>query len=603
MRRGVGQGQAAMDGAMPPAPPPAVSAAEAAPDFATFDRALRAIQAQLTQGVSPLSLAAPWLDWAVHLAAAPGKRLALALRARQLLGHYAAWLAGAMRTPAGAAAPPPAAADRRFADPRWAALPFSALAEAQRMVETWWQEAARQVPGVTRRHEEQLGLLVRQWVGSLSPSNLPWLNPVVLDTTRRSGGGNLLAGWQAWREDAERLLAGRPAPGLEAFAPGSGVAVTPGRVVFRNALMELIQYAPTTATVRAEPVLIIPAWIMKYYILDLSPGNSLIRWLVAQGHTVFAISWRNPDGRDRETSLDDYRRAGVMAALAAIGAIVPGARVHACGYCLGGTILAIAAATMARDGDARLASLTLLAAQTDFAEAGELMLLADEQQVGWLEDLMWAQGYLDGGQMAGAFRALRPDDLLWSQLIRRYVLAEPTPATDLLAWNADRTRMPARMHGDYLRGLFLENRLTAGRFAVAGRVVALRDIAVPIFALGTRRDHIAPWRSVYKVNLFADTDVTFALVDGGHNAGIVCPPERAAAFGFQLATRRHGEAYLDPDRWAAGAPRQAGSWWPAWQAWLAQQGGAGSGPPPPLGCAAAGYPALDPAPGLYVHQR
>ncbi|WP_431266849.1 PHA/PHB synthase family protein [Dankookia sp. P2] len=497
----------------------------------------------------------------------------------------------------------PVPGDRRFADPRWSDWPFAAVAQAYLLSESWWLEAARRVPGVTRRHEEQMRFLVRQLAGLASPANLPWLNPAVLDRTLQEGGANLLRGAGNWLEDWDRLLAGRPPAGAERFVVGRDVAATPGHVVLRNDLMELIQYAPATEAVHAEPVLIVPAWIMKYYVLDLSPGNSLVHWLVERGHTVFLVSWKNPDERDRETSLDDFRRRGVMAALDAVSAVLPGRKVHACGYCLGGTILSIAAATMARDRDARLASVTLLAAQTDFAEAGELMLLTDEEQVGWLEDLMWAQGYLDAHQMAGAFEALRPDELLWSRLVRRYLLGEPKEASDLMAWNADRTRMPARMHGEYLRGLFLENRLTAGRFAVEGRVIALRDIAAPIFAVGTARDHIAPWRSVYKVALFADTDVTFALVDGGHNAGIVSPPAGRPGVGYQLGTRRHGDRYMDPDTWAAGAPRYDGSWWPAWDAWLASAGSGERVPPPMTGAPDRGLVPLDPAPGRYVHAR
>jgi polyhydroxyalkanoate synthase len=572
------------------------------PGFRTFDRALRAAQARLTHGIAPTAVESAWADWGVHLARAPGKRMALAVQASALATRYALWLA---RAALGAPSDPPARpaeGDRRFADDAWSAWPFNAFAQAHLLAERWWMETTRDVPGLTRRHAAQVGFMMRQLLDVAAPSNIPWLNPVIMARTAGDGGLNLLRGARHLAEDLERAVAGQPPRETEAFVVGRDIAATAGRVVFRNELMELIQYAPATGAVHAEPVLIVPAWIMKYYILDLSPGNSLVRWLVAQGRTVFMVSWKNPDARDRETSLDDYRRLGVMAALDAVSAILPGRRVHGCGYCVGGTILAIAAATMARDRDDRLASLTLLAAQTDFAEAGELMMFIDECQLAFLEDMMWDQGYLDTQQMSGAFRLLRSNELVWSRMIRDYVLGERDATTDLMAWNADQTRMPARMHREYLRGLFLENRLTAGRFAVLGRVIALRDIRAPIFAVGTVRDHIAPWRSVYKVALFADTDVTFALVAGGHNAGIVSEPGHPGR-GFRLMTRRHGERYLDPDSWAALAPRQEGSWWPAWRDWLAAAGSPDLVPPPPMGAPELGLPPLEPAPGSYVHMK
>jgi polyhydroxyalkanoate synthase len=570
--------------------------------FHTIDRALRAAEARLTHGISPTAVGGAWFDWAVHLSRAPGKRMELAARAWTEGLRWLLWL----RIAATRQDPPPLIAptdgDTRFTDPAWQAFPFNAMAQAHLLAEAWWRAATRGVPGLAQAHADRVAFMLRQMVDVLAPSNLPWINPAIAEHTIAEAGTNLLRGAANWIDDLERSLTGAPPPGTEAFRPGREVAITPGRVVFRNDLMEVIQYDPGTETVHAEPVLIVPAWIMKYYILDLSPENSLVRWLVAQGFTVFMVSWKNPDARDRDTALDDYRRRGVMAALDAVSTILPDRRIHACGYCLGGTILAIAAATMARDGDERLASMTLLAAQTDFAEAGELMLFVDESQLAFLEDMMWDRGFLDTHQMSGAFQALRTNELVWSRLMRDYVLGERRAVNDLLAWNSDQTRMPARMHGEYLRGLFLENRLTAGRFAVEGRVIALSDIGVPIFAVGTAKDHIAPWRSVYKVSLFSDTDVTFVLASGGHNAGIVSEPGHAGRQ-FQIMTRTHAERYLDPDSWAAVAPHRDGSWWTDWAGWLATAGSMGMVAPPPMGAPDRGLPPLDAAPGSYVHMK
>jgi len=565
-----------------------------------FDRLLHAGLGQATAGISPTALGLAFTDWWTHLAMAPGKRAQLAQSVWSSATHLAL---NAARSAGGDAEPPcirPEHRDKRFEDPAWRQQPFDLITQSFLLTQQWWQEATTGVRGVSKHHEAVASFVARQLLDIFSPSNYLASNPLLLRETMEQGGANLYRGWLNALEDSTRRLTGGGPAEAENFRPGHELAVTPGKVVYRNDLIELIQYGPATNQVHPEPLLIVPAWIMKYYILDLSPENSLIGYLVAQGHTVFAISWKNPGPDDRDLGMDDYRRLGIMAALAAVGAIAPERKVHAVGYCLGGTLLSIAAAAMARDGDDRLKSVTLLAAQTDFTEAGELMLFIDESQLAYLEDMMWAQGYLDTSQMAGAFQLLRSNDLIWSRLVHEYYLGQRTSRTDLMAWNADATRMPYRMHSEYLRRLFLNNDLAEGHFAVDGRPVALTDIEMPIFAVGTAKDHVAPWRSVYKIALLADTEVTFLLTSGGHNAGIVTPPGHPRRI-YQVGKLQDHEGYTDPDRWRETAPVHKGSWWPEWQAWLADHSGAPVDPPP-LGRPEAGFPALEDAPGSYVLQ-
>ena len=336
-------------------------------------------------------------------------------------------------------------------------------------------------------------------------------------------------------------------------------------------------------------------------MLDLSPGNSLVRYLVAQGYSVFCISWKNPDRSHASLSMDDYLNLGVRAALGTIDKLLPKRRVHAVGYCLGGTLLAIAAAAMARDGDDRLASLTLLAAQTDFTEPGELALFIDESQISLLEDQMGQAGYLTASQMAGAFQMLRSYDLLWSRMVNDYLLGERGAMNDLMAWNADATRMPATMHSQYLRRLYLNNDLAAGRYAVDGKPVELKDIAVPMFCVATETDHVAPWHSVYKVHHLFDVELTFVLASGGHNAGIVSEPGHPGRR-FRLLVRPRGARSPSSQNWLSRASRNEGSWWPAWTQWLDAHSGAPV-PPPSMGMPGSAQDSLTPAPGYYVLEK
>lgn len=585
--------------APPPMPPTDRGAAE---PVAPVDRIARASIARFTAGLSPYALAAAYFDWAVHMAGSPGKRAFLVEKAGRKTVRYWHHLARCLSSGhPGDACIEPLAQDRRFAGEAWRRQPYFALYQAFLLTQQWWHNATSDVHGVSRHHEEVVNFVARQMLDMVSPSNFIATNPEVLEATMRQGGQNLVRGLGNLADDWERAVLGKSPVDAEAFMPGKTVAVTPGKVVFRNRLIELIQYAPATARVHREPVLIVPAWIMKYYILDLSPQNSLVKHLVDHGHTVFMVSWKNPDAEDAELGLGDYRRLGIEAALATIGRILPGRQVHGVGYCLGGTLLAIAAAAMAGRGDERFRSLTLLAAQVDFAEAGELMLFIDDAQVSFLEDVMWNQGYLDTKQMAGAFQLLRSNDLIWSRLVREYLMGERAPLNDLMAWNADATRMPYKMHSEYLRRLFLHNDLADGRLRVDDRPVSLTDIRAPIFAVGTERDHVAPWRSAYKINQLTDAEVTFLLATGGHNAGIVSPPseaERVPGRGYRIARRGAEDRFVAAETYLAEAPFHAGSWWPAWRHWLEAKS-TGKAAPPPL---PHGRATLDDAPGKYVLQ-
>jgi polyhydroxyalkanoate synthase len=336
---------------------------------------------------------------------------------------------------------------------------------------------------------------------------------------------------------------------------------------------------------------------MKYYILDLSPENSMVKYLVDQGHTVFMISWKNPDVSDRDLGMEDYVHLGLEEALQAVKAITNQQRVNAVGYCIGGTLLSILAATLASDGDKSLATMTFFATQTDFEEAGELLLFVDDSQLSFLEDVMWEQGYLDKTQMAGAFELLSSNDLIWSHLVNDYLQGNRRGMNDLMAWDADATRMPYRMHSEYLSHLFLKNDLAEGRYTVDGKQVALEDINMPIFCVGTVRDHVAPWKSVYKVHLLTDSEVTFVLTSGGHNAGIVSEPGHKGRT-YQIATASHDARYKPPGQWQQQTPMHEGSWWEAWQEWLAKHS-AGKIKPPAMGND-KDYTSLADAPGTYV---
>ncbi|MGA7790857.1 MAG: alpha/beta fold hydrolase [Xanthobacteraceae bacterium] len=569
--------------------------------FQGLDRAARAAVAQATAGLSPAGVTGAFFDWWVHLAASPGKQLELARQAMIGATENLAFAAQFAFTAPGDPCQHALPHDDRFRARGWQRFPFNVYARNFLSMERWWDAATSHVRGVSQRHDDMANFAARQLLDTVAPSNFIATNPEVLARTQAESGANLARGFVNFLEDLTRMRNGAPPRGTEAFKVGETVAVTPGKVVLRTRLAEIIQYSPATEHVRPEPIVIVPAWIMKYYILDLSPANSLVRLLTEQGFTVFMVSWKNPGAEDRDLGFDDYRTEGVLPAIKAATAITGAHKVHAVGYCLGGTLLAVTAAAMARDGDERLASLTLFAAQVDFTEAGELMLFIDESQVTFLEDMMWERGYLESKQMAGAFQMLRSNDLVWSRDIHDYLMGEQSIPIDIMAWNADATRMPFRMHSQYLRSLFLNNDLAEGRFEVAGRPIALSDIRVPIFAVSTERDHVAPWRSVFKLHLLTDAEVTFVLTNGGHNAGILSEPGHPHRH-FRMAKHEHDGPYTDPDRWLAEHEPREGSWWPQWTAWLATRSGDAVAPPP-LGNATAGFATIDDAPGRYVFMK
>ena len=581
-----------------------------------LDETFHGFLTRSTMGLSPIALALAAADWAMHLAASPGRQMVLGQRALALAQQA---MATAVNPPMDENGQPIADNDNRFIDASWRQWPFSALKEGYKANSAWWREAV-QVDGMSRHHSHMVEFFNRQIMDTFTPSNWLLTNPEALNKAQETQGQSLLQGYQHFSEDLRKAETARSTPDvLEplTFEVGKEVAITPGKVVYRNHLIELIQYTPTTDKVYPEPLLIVPSCIMKYYILDLSQSNSMVKYLVGQGYTVFIISWRNPDASDRELGMQDYLHLGVMDALAAVKERTGAPRVHALGYCLGGTFLAIVSAAMGRhtrmvknQGNARRraedksmerlperATVTLLAAQTDFTEPGEMGVFIDDEQLKTLRHQMDEKGYLPGSVMAGSFQFLNMRELVFMRNTRRYLLGQEEADFDLMSWNADLTRLPARMHSEYLSSLFLNNALATGKYRVDGQGIALMDIHAPMLVVGTTRDHVSPWRSVYKIHLQTDTHVTFILAAGGHNAGIVSEPGRPRR-SYQINSIEDNQGWVDPDEWLANAPTRQGSWWEAMDAWLKERSGKPVAPP-----------AIDPAnvlcdaPGEYVMVR
>ena len=537
-----------------------------------------------------------WIDWGLGAVAQPEQQWALAQNA--LARGVDSW-----QYALHAAAGQPLAhgnSDAHFANALWNRWPYNLYAHSYAHLKQWSEQALAAAGGMSPENTQRLDFLQRQILDAASPAHYLLTNPELLEQTRSESGANLMRGLQYWLEDAARMIGGGTVPGTEKFRVGIDVAATPGKVVMRNELIELIQYSPQTGSVHAEPILITPAWIMKYYILDLSARNSLVKYLVDQGHTVFMVSWKNPTAADRNLGMDDYVELGLRTALDAVSAIVPRTRVHAVGYCIGGTLLSIGAAALAREGDTRIASITLFAAQTDFSEPGELSVFISPNQLASLELQMQRDGVLSSESMGTAFAMLRGADLIWAPAISQYLRGQRGSMNDLMAWNADGTRMPCRMHSEYLKRLYLNNDLAAGRFEVTGKAVDLKQLTVPMFVVGTETDHVAPWKSAFKARaLTHSSDYTFVLTSGGHNAGIISGPVNPKR---RHRTLRWTDAAVttSPEQYLESAELRAGSWWPTWQQWLVERSPAAMVTPPATGNSAAGFPALCDAPGGYV---
>jgi len=489
----------------------------------------------------------------------------------------------------------PEAGDRRFKDQMWQDNEvFDYIKQSYLLSARWIQNVVRGVEGLDEASAKKVDFYTRQFVDAMAPSNFVLTNPEVLRATLESGGENLLKGLDNLLADLERgkgNLAIRMTD-YDAFRVGENIAVTPGKVVFQNDLMQLIQYDPSTPTSFTAPLLIVPPWINKYYILDLRAKNSFVKWAVDQGHTVFMISWVNPDEHLGGKTFTDYMREGPLAALEAIEQATGQRQVNLIGYCLGGTLSVCTLAWMAAKGDDRVLSATLFTTMTDFKEPGELGIFIDEEQLTSLENRMAETGYLDGRDMATTFNMLRANDLIWSFVVNNYLLGKDPFPFDLLYWNSDSTRMPAAMHSFYLRKMYQENKLIEpGGIVVDDVPVDLSTIRTPIYMLSTREDHIAPWASTFSLTRHVSGPMRFVLSASGHIAGVVNPPA-ANKYCYWTNSRK----VKSPDTWLAGATQTDGSWWTDWQKWVEKF----AGPQLPARIPAAG---IEDAPGSYVKVR
>jgi polyhydroxyalkanoate synthase subunit PhaC len=488
--------------------------------------------------------------------------------------------------------------DKRFKHPDWTEnAVFNYVKESYLVAAKSILSTVRDVKGMDEPAARKVDFYTRQFVDAISPSNFVATNPEVLKATLDTGGQNLLRGLDNLLSDLGRGD-GRLSitmTDMSAFRLGENIATTQGKIVFQNNLMQLIQYAPSTNAVRKRPLLIIPPWINKFYVLDLQPKNSLIKWAVDQGHTVFVISWVNPDEKLAEKTFEDYMLEGPMVALDAIQRASGERQVNAIGYCLGGTLLASTAAYLAANDDDRIASATYFVTLVDFSEVGDMAVFIDKEQLDSLERRMRERGYLDAQDMATSFNMLRANDLIWSFVVNNYLLGKEQLPFDLLFWNSDSTRMPAAMHSFYLRKMYLDNLLARpGGITLAGTPIDLSKIKIPSFILSTREDHIAPWKSTYAATRLYAGPVKFVLSASGHMAGVISAP------GSKYGHWTNDELPSDPDEWFADAKSHQGSWWPVWDDWISRLDDARV---PAREPGDGNLPVIEDAPGSYVRVR
>ena len=553
------------------------------------------------QPVDPLKLTQTFVDFTAKMLADPNKLLQAQM---ELWTQYMRlWQVTAQRMMGQNVEPvaEPAKGDKRFSDPAWKdEVVFDYLKQSYLLTARWLQGTVKEVEGIDDKTAQKVDFYTRQFIDAMSPSNFALTNPQVVKATVESKGENLIKGLQNLLTDLERgkgRLAIRQTD-MKAFKVGENVATSPGKVVYQNQVMQLIQYAPRTDEVHAMPLLIVPPWINKFYILDLKPQNSFIKWATEHGYTVFVVSWVNPDEQLSRFSFEDYMKLGPLAAVDAIEKATGERKVSAIGYCIGGTLMAATLAYMAARGDDRIAACTFFTAQVDFTEPGELGVFIDEDQLAGVEQTMSKKGYLDGSEMATTFNMLRANDLIWSFVVNNYLMGKDPFPFDLLFWNADATRMPAAMHSYYLRNMYQKNLLAQpGGLVIDNVPINLRKISIPVYIQAGKDDHIAPAKSVYKATQLFSGPVRFMLAGSGHIAGVVNPPDAKKYMHWLNETDKNPPSL---DEWKTGATEYPGSWWNDWDKWLSAK----SGPKVPARVpGTAALPALEDAPGSYVKVR